>query len=177
MRALRLEAEASYNHYRALRFATMLSGALLAAGETAEAEHIFSGVMRSAATAGLYQSILDEGPEVGTLLLGFPDNARRAGDCDDLLPYAGRLIAGWRDLYHPAFAADPTLDVVEALSSRERNILERVGQGRSNKEIARELGIAPETVKSHIKNIFIKLGVNRRAHAVSRAQNLGLGRI
>jgi LuxR family transcriptional regulator, maltose regulon positive regulatory protein len=67
--------------------------------------------------------------------------------------------------------------VVESLSPRERNILERIGQGQSNKEIARELGIAPETIKSHIKNIFIKLAVDRRAQAVSRAQSLGLVRI
>ena len=60
------------------------------------------------------------------------------------------------------------------MSPRERNILDRVSQGRSNKEIARQLGIAPETVKSHIKNIFIKLSVERRAQAVSRAYSLGL---
>jgi transcriptional regulator of acetoin/glycerol metabolism len=55
-----------------------------------------------------------------------------------------------------------------ALSPRERNILELIGQGRSNKEIARLLGISPETVKSHIKNMFAKLGVERRAEAVYR---------
>jgi DNA-binding CsgD family transcriptional regulator len=63
-------------------------------------------------------------------------------------------------------------ELADVLSARERDILDRIGQGRSNKEIARELGIAPETVKSHIKNIFEKLGVDRRAHPVSRAQNL-----
>jgi LuxR family maltose regulon positive regulatory protein len=66
---------------------------------------------------------------------------------------------------------------VESLSPRERKILEHIGQGRSNKEIARELGIAPETVKSHIKNVFVKLAVDRRAQAVLRAQSLGLIRI
>jgi LuxR family transcriptional regulator, maltose regulon positive regulatory protein len=44
----------------------------------------------------------------------------------------------------------------------------------SNKEIARTLIIAPETVKSHVKHIFIKLGVEKRAQAVSHAQSLGL---
>jgi LuxR family maltose regulon positive regulatory protein len=56
-----------------------------------------------------------------------------------------------------------------ALSPRERGILELIGQGRSNKEIARQLGISPETVKSHIKNMFTKLGVERRAQAIYRA--------
>src|SRR3954469_5826892 len=57
-----------------------------------------------------------------------------------------------------------------ALSPRERSILELIGQGRSNKEIARSLGISPETVKSHIKNMFAKLGVERRAQAIYRAK-------
>jgi DNA-binding NarL/FixJ family response regulator len=55
------------------------------------------------------------------------------------------------------------------LSPRERAILELIAQGQSNKEIARELGITPETVKSHVKNIFTKLEVDKRAKAVARA--------
>lgn len=61
-----------------------------------------------------------------------------------------------------------------ALSPRERYILELIGRGQSNKEIARMLGIAPETVKSHVKNLFVKLSVERRAQAVYRAQSLGM---
>ncbi len=61
-----------------------------------------------------------------------------------------------------------------ALSPRERYILELIGGGQSNKEIARALGIAPETVKSHVKNMFVKLSVERRAQAVYRAQSLGM---
>ncbi len=64
--------------------------------------------------------------------------------------------------------------IAAALSPRERSILDFIGQGQSNKEIARVLGIAPETVKSHVKNMFAKLSVQRRAQAVRRAQSLGL---
>ena len=46
--------------------------------------------------------------------------------------------------------------------------------GLSNKRIAQELQIAPETVKSHVKGIFIKLAVQSRAHAVFTANALGL---
>ncbi len=49
-----------------------------------------------------------------------------------------------------------------------------IAEGRSNKEIARSLGIAPETVKSHVKNIFDKLSVEKRAQAIARPQSLGL---
>jgi len=61
-----------------------------------------------------------------------------------------------------------------SLSTRERTIVLLMGRGFSNKRIARELSIAPETVKSHAKNIFWKLMVQTRAQAVYRASTLGL---
>jgi len=53
-------------------------------------------------------------------------------------------------------------------------VLALLVKGQSNKDIARCLSIAPETVKSHLKNIFFKLGVACRTQAVSRALSLGL---
>jgi LuxR family maltose regulon positive regulatory protein len=64
--------------------------------------------------------------------------------------------------------------IADLLSARERNIIELISGGRSNKEIARDLGIAPETVKSHVKHIFAKLDVDKRIRAVARAQSLGI---
>ncbi len=61
---------------------------------------------------------------------------------------------------------------VESLSVREGDILKLIAEGLSNKEIARKLAIAPETVKSHVKHIFTKLNVLKRAQAVSCAQSL-----
>ena len=59
------------------------------------------------------------------------------------------------------------------LSARERTIVLLMGHGLSNKRIARQLSIAPETVKSHAKRIFWKLTVQTRAQAVYRASELG----
>ena len=64
--------------------------------------------------------------------------------------------------------------ISDPLSVREGDILDLIAQGRSNKEIARSLCIARETVKTHVKHIFIKLNVEKRAQAVSRAHGLGL---
>jgi len=61
-----------------------------------------------------------------------------------------------------------------SLSTRERTIVLLMGHGLSNKRIARQLSIAPETVKSHAKRIFWKLTVSTRAQAVYRASELGL---
>lgn len=57
---------------------------------------------------------------------------------------------------------------------RELEILELIAAGKSNKEVAQVLEIAPETVKTYLKRLFAKLEVERRAHAVARAQALGL---
>lgn len=62
----------------------------------------------------------------------------------------------------------------EAITARERDVLSRLGQGYSNKRIARSLEISPETVKSHVKHIFAKLDVATRSEAVSRAVSLRL---
>jgi ATP/maltotriose-dependent transcriptional regulator MalT len=59
------------------------------------------------------------------------------------------------------------------LSARECDILGLISQGFSNKSIARMLGISPETVKTHLKRIFLKLAVGTRAAAVTRATSLG----
>jgi RNA polymerase sigma factor (sigma-70 family) len=60
------------------------------------------------------------------------------------------------------------------LSARERTIVILMGHGLSNKRIARQLNISPETVKSHAKRIFWKLAVQSRAQAVYQASALGL---
>ena len=52
-----------------------------------------------------------------------------------------------------------------------------IGQGLSNKGIARALEISPETVKSHVKHIFLKLAVSTRSAAAFRAGSHGLLRL
>jgi DNA-binding NarL/FixJ family response regulator len=62
----------------------------------------------------------------------------------------------------------------DILSRRERSIIEFIANGHSNKQIARTLGVTPETVKTYVKRIFIKLSAETRLQAVVRAQSLGL---
>jgi DNA-binding NarL/FixJ family response regulator len=61
-----------------------------------------------------------------------------------------------------------------SLSPREIEVLERVAAGRSNGEIARELVITEQTVKSHLVHIYTKLGVSSRTAAVSLARERGI---
>jgi len=56
------------------------------------------------------------------------------------------------------------------LSKRETQILEQVAEGKSRSQIAKDLFIDLETVRSHIKNIYLKLDVNSRADAIKAAK-------
>jgi DNA-binding CsgD family transcriptional regulator len=59
------------------------------------------------------------------------------------------------------------------LSAREGAVLALIAKGQSNKRVAQSLKITPETVKSHLKRVFVKLGSKTRAEAVARATELG----
>jgi DNA-binding NarL/FixJ family response regulator len=61
-----------------------------------------------------------------------------------------------------------------ALSARELEVLRHLGRGLSREELGQALGISAETVKSHIKAIFHKLGAADRAEAIARAYEFGL---
>lgn len=65
-------------------------------------------------------------------------------------------------------------EMVEPLSSRELEILHLIGAGLSNQQIAEKLTVASSTVKTHINNIYGKLGVQTRVQAVNRARELGI---
>ena len=67
-----------------------------------------------------------------------------------------------------------TPERTEALTERETVVLRLLVQGQSNKEMARDLQIAEDTIKTHVKHILAKLGVQSRTQAVLSAIRLGL---
>lgn len=60
------------------------------------------------------------------------------------------------------------------LSKREFEVLELMAQGHSNQEIADKLFVSLNTIKTHSSNLFLKLAVNRRTHAIKKAKQLRL---
>jgi two-component system, NarL family, nitrate/nitrite response regulator NarL len=90
----------------------------------------------------------------------------------------GKLVAAYRDAAAaPADseAAPPPPSPIDQLSPREREILRGIARGASNKEIARELGIAETTVKIHVQHVLRKLGFSSRVQAAVAATAHGLG--
>jgi two-component system, NarL family, response regulator len=62
----------------------------------------------------------------------------------------------------------------DALTPRETDVLRLIAAGNANKETAKQLGLAEETVKHHVKNVLSKLGANDRTHAVTIALKRGI---
>jgi len=171
---LRDDAERVQDHYFALRAAIHLPLVRFNANQMIEALGDLRHVLNVSARAGIHQTILDEGPKVGALLIAFQENADRTGQSAELMPYVSDLIVAWRSRHQSGTVLGLKSGLKDPLSVREGAILNLIAQGLSNKEIARNLAIAPETVKSHVKHIFIKLGAEKRAQAVARAQSFGL---
>jgi DNA-binding CsgD family transcriptional regulator len=71
-------------------------------------------------------------------------------------------------------SSDAARHAISPLSIRERQVLERMSDGGTNKQIARSLCLAENTVKFHLKNIHAKLGAQRRTEAVRIARDHGL---
>ena len=108
----------------------------------------------------------DEGAPMAVLL----DAAARRGMAPG---YMRRILAafGTSDSQESGTGHGPTL--LEPLSEREREVLRLLETDLSGPEIARQLVVSLNTVRTHTKNIYMKLGVNNRRAAVLRAQELG----
>jgi DNA-binding NarL/FixJ family response regulator len=96
-----------------------------------------------------------------------------AGDAMLSPPVTRRLLGTFARLGAPR---GPTRDQVEGLTEREAEVLTLVARGRSNAEIASELVVAEQTVKTHVSRILTKLGLRDRTQAAIFAYETGLVR-
>ena len=98
-------------------------------------------------------------------------------DVGSLREYAIRLLS-YFDAETPVLAVQekvaPTGNLIEPLTQRELEVLHLIALGKTNKEIAQQLFIAPGTVKAHTASIYRKLDVTNRTEAAARARQLGL---
>ena len=111
------------------------------------------------------QTFLDCGPVLMPLLQQLVVEDRCAA-------YATQLLAAFAQSAADIIDTGRSLDAL--LTNRELDVLERLAKRMSNKEIAAELYVSPQTVKTHAQNLYNKLGVSSRREAVAVAQRLQL---
>lgn len=164
---LHREAQALGNVRLMMQLKARLAVVLMAANDVEGALRALRAALEIAAPARACRSVVDAGgADIGPLLARF----RSSSTCPKgLEPCVDQLLAGCggddlEEVPGRPGGASPTL------SHREHDVLVLIAEGRSNKEVARALGITPETVKTHLKKVFEKLSVERRAQAVARAQ-------
>jgi len=123
------------------------------------------------------ESVLDASPDTRVLILSMhsePEYAAAAEACGasgligkDASP--DELVRAVR-----AVAAGEKIPVEGVLTPRERDVLARIAEGRTNEEIARDLGICEKTVAGHCERMMRKLDVHTRAGLVAHGRRIGL---
>jgi LuxR family maltose regulon positive regulatory protein len=124
-----------------------------------------------AQSGGFVRVFVDEGPPMANLLY----EALSRGIAPD---YVQRLLAAFPveepDQRRPAQTQSDESEWIEPLSEREIEVLRLVAEGLSRQEIASQLVLSLNTVKTHARNIYGKLGVHNQMQAVGKARALGL---
>ncbi|HEU5227206.1 MAG TPA: LuxR C-terminal-related transcriptional regulator [Ktedonobacteraceae bacterium] len=148
-----------------------------AQGDSNQALSTITRALGLAESRGYIRLFLDEGAPLLTLLYHLRNALRTHGRTEEPAPtldYLERLILLLNQEQQTSQAVDEgaSLLLVEPLSEREREVLWHLSEGRSNREIAEQLVIATSTVKSHIRAIYSKLGVNSRTQALARIRRL-----
>ncbi|NUS42198.1 MAG: response regulator transcription factor, partial [Mycobacteriaceae bacterium] len=125
-------------------------------------------LIASALRAGASGFILKDSP-AEELIRAVRAVARGKGWLDPAV--TGRVLSTYRRSSAAGLTRQPGHG---GLTARELEVLTLIGTGRSNAEIARELGISEVTVKSHIGHVFTKLGLRDRAAAIVYAFDNGI---
>jgi LuxR family maltose regulon positive regulatory protein len=137
-------------------------------GDLAQALVPLGRALALAEPEGYVRLFVDEGLPLARLL------RRMHEEGGSIHPYLHTLLAAFgrqADL-QPASVTPPPSE--EALSEREREVLQLIAEGLSNQQLAARLYLSPHTIKVHTRNIYGKLGVTSRTQAVAKARALGI---
>jgi len=128
-------------------------------------------------------SVLEDGAVIGAVKAGAIGYLLKDTQADELRAAIKSAAAGQVQL-SPAAAArlmrevrTPEPSGAQPLTERETDVLKLLAQGKANKEIAFELIIGEKTVKTHVSNILLKLGVQSRTQAALYAAQNGLAEL
>ncbi|HSW18063.1 MAG TPA: LuxR C-terminal-related transcriptional regulator [Ramlibacter sp.] len=160
---------------RALKLRTLLALALEAAGDSAKAIDTMCAVLVPAAAEGFVRLLADEGPDVAPLV------ARAVGSLPDrgrdpvVVEHAQRILEhlGWTGESAASEEEGPR-QPLEPLTRKEIDVLQLLAEGYSNTALAEKLFVSDSTVRTHLRNINMKLDTKSRTQAVHHGRRMGL---
>jgi LuxR family maltose regulon positive regulatory protein len=154
---------------RQLEIYLLLAAAVAAQQRRLEALELIKSALALAEPERVIRIFLDVGEPAHDLLAAY----LRAGVPGHEI-YAQQLMDAFAPASRAMSPAPHQAGLIEPLTARELEVLELMAQGRTNKEIAQQLVVAPGTVKAHSASIYRKLDVANRTEAAARARHLGL---
>ena len=171
---LRKEAEAAGRTGDLIEILVLQARALWAGNRKERAANTLTRALALAEPEGYVRTFVDEGTAISDLLSATLE-ARQSGRLDApgraSTQYIAKLLAALAQEAEVPGADEP---LAEPLSERELEILALIAAGDSNREIASRLFVSASTVKTHINNLYRKLGARSRTQAVARARELGV---
>ena len=166
----------SMRHRRLLPLRLLRALALQRTGDTPGAVVQVGSALQFACQEGFMRLVLDEGPAIGALVLRY-QALHDSGQARDPLmgDYLQRLLQAFGPLPSDSDTAGERPDsALESLTRKEIRVLELLVEGYSNSAMAEKLYVSDSTVRTHLRNINMKLGANSRTQAVAIAHRLGL---
>jgi LuxR family transcriptional regulator, maltose regulon positive regulatory protein len=156
----------------AIEYRLLYALALRTLDRSTEARSTLRRALTLAEAGGYVRLFIDEGNALQSLLSELRSTLQRQSD-QRLLPYLQKLLAAFPAPLGKENRSD-VQQLIEPLSERELEVLRLIADGYSNQEIAARLIVALSTIKTHINNIYGKLGVQSRTQALARARALHL---
>ncbi|CAG4886835.1 LuxR C-terminal-related transcriptional regulator [Paraburkholderia saeva] len=159
---------------RAASLRVQLALAELARGSDRSARDNLLAAIQLGHRLGLQRTLVDATPDLPQLL----DAILQREALEPVLAFYVQRLDACANTAGAGLSAAQAADAgggIKALSERETEVLELLAMAMPNKRIARVLGVAPETVKWHLKNIYMKLGVSGRDEAAARLRDFSGG--
>ncbi|HNB41090.1 MAG TPA: LuxR C-terminal-related transcriptional regulator, partial [Anaerolineales bacterium] len=152
----------------------LLSLALFWQNKVNQSVQVMTGALRLSAPEKFIRPFLDWGKECAPILLLVSETQSLNGEAQEFLSKLLKTLAITNEKTNPLKEDMEKLSTSASISIREQEILLLLSEGYSNREISKKLSVSESTVKTHLGNIYMKLKVNSRMLAVSRAKQLKL---
>ncbi len=164
-------AEAGGRTSRMIEILILQALVFQASGDTDQALAILEQALMLAESGGFVHIFVNEGPSMARLLY-------EAVNLKIVPDYASRLLSLFPipepEPATPSKSTTATVELIEQLSKREIDVLQLLAKGVPRQEIASTLVLSVNTIKTHIRNIYSKLGVHNQMQAVAKARGLGI---